>query len=181
MRHCFVTRRCLISCAPSARSFWGATLYALTRAHGVAAAAFAMGCRVVEAMLIAASVPDGLSLVGALNRGQSAESLAMLASYVLRNEVALTSMFFALGSLVFACLFVRGRVIPAPLAWLGVIASAVLVVLMPLQLVGLASDPRLVWAWMPMLAFRGAPGALALGHWRSQACCAMTGVWRQVP
>lgn len=39
----------------------------------------------------------------------------------------------AVGSTLFSYLFLRGRLIPVPLAWIGVAASVVLVVGLPLQ------------------------------------------------
>jgi hypothetical protein len=70
-----------------------------------------------------------------------------------------SEIFFAVGSLLFCLLLLRGRVIPAGLAWLGVIASALLVVILPLQLAGLLGGSMswgasITWlVWLPMLGF----------------------------
>lgn len=70
-----------------------------------------------------------------------------------------SEIFFALGSLLFCLLLLRGRVIPVGLAWLGVIASALLVVILPLQLAGLLGGSMswgasITWlVWLPMLGF----------------------------
>ena len=75
-------------------------------------------------------------------------------------------IYFAVGSTIFSWLLLRGRMIPIALAWLGVIASALLVVLLPLQLAGLFGGPRawsspITWAvWLPLLVFE-----LTLGVW----------------
>jgi len=75
-------------------------------------------------------------------------------------------IYFAVGSLLFSWLFLRGRMIPVPLAWLGVVASAFLVALIPLQLLGLFggargwSSPVTWFVWLPMLVFE-----LALALW----------------
>jgi hypothetical protein len=53
--------------------------------------------------------------------------------------------FFAVGSTIFCWLLLRGRLIPAALAWLGVVSSALLVIVLPLQRAGLQ--------WMPALVF----------------------------
>jgi hypothetical protein len=67
--------------------------------------------------------------------------------------------FFAAGSALFSWLLLRGRLVPVPLAWLGVAASVLLVVVQPLQLAGLLTG--LGWSiWMPMLVFE-----LALALW----------------
>lgn len=70
-----------------------------------------------------------------------------------------SAIYFAVGSLFFSWLLLRGRLIPAALAQLGVIASALLVVVLPLQLVGLFGG-SMSWAssvtwlvWLPMLVF----------------------------
>lgn len=70
-----------------------------------------------------------------------------------------SAIYFAVGSLFFSWLFLRGRLIPVALAQLGGIASALLVVVLPLQLVGLFGG-SMSWAssvtwlvWLPMLVF----------------------------
>jgi hypothetical protein len=40
-----------------------------------------------------------------------------------------------------------------PLAWLGLFASILLVVLLPAQLVGFAKAPVTAFMWLPMLVF----------------------------
>lgn len=77
-----------------------------------------------------------------------------------------SAAFFAVGSLFFSFLLLRGRVIPTALAWLGVVASALLTALLPLQLGGLFGG-TMSWSgmatwlvWMPMLIFE-----VALALW----------------
>ena len=68
-------------------------------------------------------------------------------------------IYFAVGSTAFCWLLLRGRMIPVALAWLGVIASVLLVMLLPLQVAGFFGGPRawsspVTWAvWLPMLVF----------------------------
>ncbi len=50
--------------------------------------------------------------------------------------------------------------IPTSLAWLGVVASALLVVGLPLQIAGLLSEAIVSLMWLPMLAFE-----VPLGLW----------------
>ncbi len=70
-----------------------------------------------------------------------------------------SAIFFAVGSTLFSWLLLRGRMIPVALAWLGVIASVLLVVILPLQLAGLFGGPMawsasITWlVWLPMLVF----------------------------
>lgn len=68
-------------------------------------------------------------------------------------------IYFAVASAVFSSLLLRGRMIPVVLAWLGVTASVLLVMLLPLQAAGLFGGPRawsspVTWAvWLPLLVF----------------------------
>jgi hypothetical protein len=68
-------------------------------------------------------------------------------------------IYFAVGSTVFCWLLLRGRMIPVALAWLGVIASILLVILLPVQIAGFFGGPRnwsspVTWAvWSPLLVF----------------------------
>lgn len=77
-----------------------------------------------------------------------------------------SAIYFAVGSTIFSWLLLRGRMIPAPLAWLGVIASVLLVAILPLQLIGLFGGPMswsasVTWlVWLPMLVFE-----VALALW----------------
>ncbi len=116
----------------------GVTLYAITRDEDGDLAMLGLVCRVVEGVLAALSIPAMLTLFGlATASGADAPDTAAvhaLAAYLLRDDVALTATFFAVGSTAFAYLLLRGRMIPVPLAWLGVVASAVLVVGLPPQL-----------------------------------------------
>lgn len=70
-----------------------------------------------------------------------------------------SALFFAVGSTIFAWLFLRGRTIPVWLARVGVIASGLLVALLFVQRAGVfagafnVSSP-VTWAlWFPMLIF----------------------------
>lgn len=75
-------------------------------------------------------------------------------------------IYFAVGNTIFAWLLLRGRMIPAALGWLGVICSALLVVLLPLQQLGLFGGPMswsspVTWfVWLPVLVFE-----LVLAAW----------------
>jgi hypothetical protein len=86
-------------------------------------------------------------------------ALLALACRILEAVHDQSEIFFAVGSLLFCLLLLRGRVIPAGLAWLGVIASVLLVVILPLQLAGLFGgamswSASVTWlVWLPMLVF----------------------------
>ena len=133
------------------------TLYAITREQDEDLAMFAMICRVAEGIIGGVSIPGTLALLWlATSTGTdapAADAAHTLAAYLLRGDVALTATFFAVGSTIFAYLLLRGRMIPLPLAWLGVVASALLVVLLPLQLAGFVHGLVTSLMWLPMLAF----------------------------
>jgi hypothetical protein len=70
------------------------------------------------------------------------------------------AIFFAVGSLVFAWLLARGRMVPAPLAWWGVITSAAAVVALPLEVVDFFPSRWIWYVWLPLAGF-----AIPLALW----------------
>jgi hypothetical protein len=68
-------------------------------------------------------------------------------------------IFFAVASTIFSWLLLRGRMIPASLAGLGVVASVLLVAILSLQRAGLLGgatgwSSSITWmVWLPMLVF----------------------------
>jgi hypothetical protein len=66
-------------------------------------------------------------------------------------------LFFAAGSTIFCWLLLRGRLIPAALAWIGLASSAGLVMLLVTQkAIGARTDwsSPVTWSvWLPMLVF----------------------------
>ena len=78
-----------------------------------------------------------------------------LAAFFLKmgETMGASATFFAVGSTLFSWLLLRGRMIPVALAWLGVLASILLVVCLPLQLAGLLGAPVTSFMWLPMLLF----------------------------
>ena len=71
-----------------------------------------------------------------LTRHQNREiaMLGMLArvSEALSTEMLFAAAYFAVGSTLFCWLLLRGRIIPAALAWIGLVASIILVVFLPM-------------------------------------------------
>jgi hypothetical protein len=136
----------------------GVTLYAITREQDRDLALLGMTCRVAEGiagmdvsgtlgLLWLATATDAPALAGT---GASA-----LGAFFLKmgQTMGASATFFALGSTFFSWLLLRGRMIPVPLAWLGVVASVLLVVCCPLVLAGLLRGPITTYMWLPMLLF----------------------------
>ena len=133
------------------------TLYAITREQDPDLAMLGMTCRVGEGVLGATGIPSTLGLLWlATATGADAPEAGAahaLGTYLLRGSVALTATFFAVGSTLFSWLLLRGRMIPIPLAWTGVVASVLLVVALPLQVAGFLHGRLISLEWLPMLAF----------------------------
>jgi hypothetical protein len=146
---------CTMGCSFSALVL-GATLYAITRDEDPDLAMLGLLCRAGEGIVAGISVQGRLRLLG-LATGAGAnrpdtEAARALAAYFLAGQGP-AAMFFAVGSALFCWLLLRGRMIPAALAWLGVLASVLMVVALPLQLVGVL-DVSINWfLWIPMAAF----------------------------
>ncbi len=82
----------------------------------------------------------------------------MLGALLLRPGGGTGAIYFAVGSTLFSWLLLRGRMVPVALARLGVFASVLLVVILPLQLAGLLGAVNwfgvVTWLiWLPALVF----------------------------
>jgi hypothetical protein len=135
----------------------GVTLYALTRDRDRDLALLGLTCRLAEG-IAGMDVSGTLGLLW-LATGADAPApqvgASALGAYFLKmgQIMGAGATFFALGSTLFSWLLLRGRMIPAPLGWLGVLASVLLVVCCPLVLAGLLGGPITTFMWLPMLAF----------------------------
>ena len=135
----------------------GVTLWAITRDEDSDLAMFGLTCRVGEGIIGGLSIP-GILTVFSLSTSAGTDAAAAaaaqtLAGYLLRDDVALPATFFAVGSTLFSWLLLRGRMIPISLAWLGVAASVLLVVCLPLIYAGFLHGPIATLMWLPMLVF----------------------------
>jgi hypothetical protein len=139
--------------------------YIVYIAAGIASLALARRTHVVDVLTLITSMSAlvlGVTLY-AITREED-HDLAMVAMMCRIVEaiplgVNRSAFFFAVGSTIFCWLLLRGRMIPGALAWLGVVASALLVVVLPLQTAGLFAS-RATWysgitwfMWLPMLVF----------------------------
>ena len=137
-------------------------LYAITRDEDRDLAVLALAFRLGEGLLIAFGMLTSLGLLW-LATDQDAVQATTLAELLMQIQgwnVTLTATLFALGSTVFSWLLLRGRMIPVGLAWLGVVASVLLAVGLPLRLVDVVSGSVTQLLWLPMAAFE-----IPLGFW----------------
>lgn len=136
------------------------TLYAITRDEDHELALLGLTCRVSEGVLGGVSLMPmlGVLWLGTTGGASAPDAAAAhaLAAFLLNVKgwsPTVTATFFAVGSALFSWLLLRGRMIPISLAWLGVVASVLLMVGLPLQLGGLLGGPVASLMWLPMLVF----------------------------
>jgi len=145
----------------------GVTLYGITRDEDHELAMLALACRVCEGFVGAMGLLTTVGLLWLASArggaaGLDAATTNALGSFLLMPDAPIAAIFFALGSTIFSWLLLRGRMIPVLLAWLGVAASALLTVTLPLQLAGFLAGgaTSFMVMWMPMLVFE-----VALAMW----------------
>lgn len=145
----------------------GVALHAVTRDVDPDLALLAALSRSAEGMLGAYAVVRKLDLlvIAQLSVGSDANAASARAfgSLLLKEggaNVTVAALCFAVGSAVFSYLFWRGKVVPRWLAGLGVAASVLLLVGLPLQLGGLLKAPSTMLMWVPMAAYE-----VTLGGW----------------
>jgi hypothetical protein len=142
----------------------GIGLYGLTRDEDHELALFALICRAAEGIGVVAPTFATLGLLSLAGRHDQPGSIAVadLLTRVSGWNFMVSATFFAVGSTIFCWLLLRGRIIPLSLAWLGVIASIVLIVGLPLQLAGLLRGITAQLIWIPMVAFEVPAGVWLL-------------------
>jgi hypothetical protein len=137
------------------------TLYALTRDEDRDLALLALCCRASEGVLAAVAALSTLELlsVATAAAGPAGPDVATAQAFgglLLKQDSAsfiVTATCFAVGSTLFCYLFLRARSIPVSLAWLGVLASVLLLLALPLQLMGVLSGAMANYVWIPMALF----------------------------
>ena len=139
------------------------TLYGITRVQDHELAMLGLACRVAEGVLGSVhNIPGYLGLLWLAKTGIGTGVPDMATTNALRAfllmpgaSVPIGSIFFAVGSTIFSWLLLRGRMVPVSIAWLGVFASGLLVVLLPLQLAGFSTGPLTgYYQWLPALVFQ---------------------------
>lgn len=140
----------------------GVTLYGITRDQDHELAMMVLVCRVAEGVLGMFNIPNYLGLLWLAHPGGGAAAPDIATTNALRTlllmpvpTVPLGTIFFAVGSTIFCWLLLRGRMVPVSIAWLGLFASGLLAVLLPLQLAGFSTGPLHGYVqWVPALIFQ---------------------------
>ena len=137
------------------------TLYSLTRAVDRELALFGCACRAGEGIIGISTIPT-LGVIWLATQGvdvtaASSDAMHALAAFLFRVDgwtASAAAMLFAAGSTSFALAFLRGRLLPPVLARLGVGASVLLALLLPVQIAGwIGGTSAFTIMWMPMLVF----------------------------
>jgi len=133
-------------------------LYGITRDEDNELAMLGLLCRIAEGVLIASLIPNsqGLLWLASVRAGVDLPDVATrnaLGAFVLAPGAAAGAIFFAVGSAIFSYLLLRGRMIPASLAWWGLLSSALLVIGVPLQIAGFLTGPPAGYQWVPAIVF----------------------------
>jgi hypothetical protein len=136
-------------------------LYGLTRDEDRDLSVLALSFRLGEGVLaaVAAVRMMGLLSVARASVGAAppdAAAARALGAMLLQEGNASTlvaATCFAIGSTIFAYLFLRARSIPVWLAWVGFLGSALLVLALPLQLAGVLRGPVTQLIWIPVAVF----------------------------
>src|SRR5262249_27682659 len=139
-------------------------LYGITREVDGGLAVLGFAFRLGEGLLAALAPLPALGLLWlATEKVEPTPTASALAELLLNLQawnVNIIATLFAFGSTVFSWLLLRGRMIPVGLAWLGVVASVLLVVGLPLQLVEVIGGSTAQILWLPMALFE-----IPLGFW----------------
>jgi hypothetical protein len=138
------------------------TLYGITRNQDHELAMLALVCRVAEGVLGTLIIPNYLGLLWVAKAGSETgapdiPTTKALGTFLLMPvpSVPIGTIFFAVGSTIFSWLLLRSRMVPVTIAWLGVFASGLLAVVLPLQLAGFPTGPLTgYYQWLPALVFQ---------------------------
>lgn len=133
------------------------TLFAITRVQDRDLATLGLTCRVAEGVTGAASLPLTLALLATITasgaNAPDAGAAQAIAALIVNEPALIAATLFAVGSTIFSWLLLRGRMVPTWLAALGVSGSALLVVVLPLQIAGVAGGVAAQLIWIPVAIF----------------------------
>ena len=141
------------------------TLYRLVKAVNPTLALLAMLFRLGEGLLGSLPLLSKLELMRLATTqmvgSSNASSFVFLGNEILqRPDDGFSQFCFVVGGFIFACLFLRGRLIPRWLAWVGVITIGVQLIFVPLHIATIVSGSIVNLLWMPILLYE-----IPLGIW----------------
>ena len=137
------------------------TLYALTRDQDRDLALLALCCRAGEGVINGVATVRTLGLLSVATASVASATPNAAANALGEQLLKMGGQYylvgatcFAVGSAIYAYLFLRARSIPVALAGLGVFASILVAICVPLQLAGVVLPGWLALGlWLPMLVF----------------------------
>lgn len=141
------------------------TIYALTREVDRDLALLAASCRFAEGVIVAMAAGSRLELLSvatssAVATGAKAAAANALGGMLLGDVAPIAAFCFIVGSTIYCSLFLRGRLVPRALAWLGLVGSSLVLVALPLQIAGVLPGRVTNFLWIPVGVFE-----LGLGVW----------------
>jgi len=132
------------------------TLWAITRDVDPDLAMMVLVARATEGIAGAAALPksvEKLWLATSPPDPAAAGAIGAMLFTLPGRTAQVCATLFAIGSTIFCYLLLRGRLVPAGLAWLGLAASVLLVIVLPLELIGVLDGMVTQLVWIPMAAF----------------------------
>ena len=137
------------------------TLYRLVKTVSPTLALLAMTFRIGEGLLGALPLLSKLELMRlASSSVGSADYLTRGSELLHRPDHGFSEFCFVVGGFVFACLFLRGRLIPRWMAWTGVVTIGVQLICVPLHIAMIVPGSVMNLLWMPILLYE-----IPLGVW----------------
>lgn len=138
------------------------TLYRLTSGVDKTLAMIAMLFRAGEGLLGTSAITSKLQLMQLATTAQDhAANATLLGGYVFNKPDTVFSEFcFVIGGTLFAYLFLRGKLIPLLLAWIGVITIGAQAVCVSLQIAGFLSESVVDKIWFLIMIYE-----IPLGIW----------------
>jgi hypothetical protein len=142
-----------------------ATLYRLTKAVDPTIALLAMLFRTGEGLLGFLPLLDKLELMRiatdpAVGAANALSDPALVREIMDRPTNNFDEFCFIVGGFLFAYLFLRGRLIPRWLAWVGVVTIGAQLVCVPLGIATIVPKALVNWLWFPILLYE-----VPLGIW----------------
>lgn len=150
---------------PACAIVLAATLYSITRDVDRDLALLGLLFRFGEGLIGAIASRSTLESLWLVTLGATGSpnhaTVEALGTYVLQApRGGADAIFFAVGSTLFSFLLLRGRKIPVILGWLGVGASGLLAVALPMQFAEFLSARIVAFLWIPMALYE-----VPLGVW----------------